>query len=71
VRDDWKLLREILGGAGDLTATLQDLSRPGALTAALNCIEPISHLVWSLNPVRRFRPLPVLRWGCGAPATGT
>ena len=36
VRDDWKLLREILGGAGDVTAALQDLSRPGALTAALN-----------------------------------
>ncbi len=35
-RDDWKLLREILAGAGDLTAALQDLSRPGALTATLN-----------------------------------
>jgi hypothetical protein len=35
-RDDWKLLREILAGAGDLTAALQDLARPGALTAALN-----------------------------------
>jgi pimeloyl-ACP methyl ester carboxylesterase len=35
-RDGWKLLREILAGAGDLTAALQDLSRPGALTAALN-----------------------------------
>jgi len=36
VRDDWKLLREILAGAGDLTNALEDLSRPGALAAALN-----------------------------------
>jgi pimeloyl-ACP methyl ester carboxylesterase len=35
-RDDWKLLREILAGAGDLTAALHDLSRPEALPAALN-----------------------------------
>jgi pimeloyl-ACP methyl ester carboxylesterase len=36
MRDDWKLFRELTGGAGDLTRNLQDLSRPGALTAGLN-----------------------------------
>jgi pimeloyl-ACP methyl ester carboxylesterase len=35
-RDEWKLLRELLGGAGDLERYLADLSRPGALTAGLN-----------------------------------
>lgn len=36
VRDDWKLLRELLRGSGDLERYLVDLSRPGALTAGLN-----------------------------------
>jgi pimeloyl-ACP methyl ester carboxylesterase len=36
VRDDWKLLRQFLRGDGDLERYLVDLSRPGALTAALN-----------------------------------
>jgi pimeloyl-ACP methyl ester carboxylesterase len=36
VRDDWKLMRELLRGAGDLDRYLVDLSRPGALTAGLN-----------------------------------
>lgn len=36
MRDDWKLFREFLGDAGDLERYLRDLSRPGALTAALN-----------------------------------
>lgn len=35
-RDDWKLFRDMLDGAGDLDQYLTDLSRPGALTAALN-----------------------------------
>jgi pimeloyl-ACP methyl ester carboxylesterase len=35
-REDWKLFREFLGGAGDEEQYLRDLSRPGALTAALN-----------------------------------
>lgn len=34
--DDWRWLREFLRGAGDLDAYVQDLSRPGALTASLN-----------------------------------
>jgi pimeloyl-ACP methyl ester carboxylesterase len=36
MRDDWKLLRELLRGDGDLDRYLADLSRPGALTAGLN-----------------------------------
>jgi pimeloyl-ACP methyl ester carboxylesterase len=35
-RDDWKLMREILRGDGDVDRYLADLARPGALTAALN-----------------------------------
>ena len=35
-RDDWRLLREWLRGNGDVERYLADLSRPGALTAALN-----------------------------------
>lgn len=34
--DDWRLFREWTRGDGDLERYLQDLSRPGALTAALN-----------------------------------
>jgi pimeloyl-ACP methyl ester carboxylesterase len=35
-RDDWKLLREWTRGHGDVERYIEDLSRPGALTAALN-----------------------------------
>ncbi|MDP8970452.1 MAG: alpha/beta hydrolase [Actinomycetota bacterium] len=34
--DDWKLFRELLRGDGDLDRYIEDLSRPGALTASLN-----------------------------------
>jgi pimeloyl-ACP methyl ester carboxylesterase len=36
VRDDWKLMRELLRDDGDLDRYLVDLARPGALTAGLN-----------------------------------
>jgi pimeloyl-ACP methyl ester carboxylesterase len=36
MRDDWKLTREWLRGDGDVERYIADLSRPGALTAALN-----------------------------------
>jgi pimeloyl-ACP methyl ester carboxylesterase len=36
VCDDWRLMRELLRGDGDLDRYLVDLSRPGALTAGLN-----------------------------------
>jgi pimeloyl-ACP methyl ester carboxylesterase len=35
-REDWRLLRELLRGAGDLHRYLADLSRTGALSAGLN-----------------------------------
>ncbi|MFI5395411.1 MAG: alpha/beta fold hydrolase [Candidatus Binatia bacterium] len=34
--DDWKLFRQFLRNQGDVDRYLEDLSRPGALTAALN-----------------------------------
>lgn len=34
--DDWKLFRQLLREDGDMDRYLEDLSRPGALTAALN-----------------------------------
>ena len=34
--DDWKFFREWTGGDGDVERYIQDLSRPGALTSALN-----------------------------------
>jgi pimeloyl-ACP methyl ester carboxylesterase len=34
--DDWALLREFLRGDGDVDRYIEDLSRPGALTASLN-----------------------------------
>ena len=36
MRDDWQLLREWTRGDGDVERHIADLSRPGALTAALN-----------------------------------
>ena len=35
-RDDWRLFREAFGGGGDLDRYIEDLSRPGRLTAGLN-----------------------------------
>jgi pimeloyl-ACP methyl ester carboxylesterase len=34
--DGWRLLRELLRGQGDFDRYVEDLARPGALTAALN-----------------------------------
>jgi pimeloyl-ACP methyl ester carboxylesterase len=53
-RDDWRLFREITGGAGDLTRGLQDLSQPGALTAALNWYRA------NLAPHVELEPRPLL-----------
>ena len=35
-RDDWRFFREAFGGGGDLDRYIEDLSRPGRLTAGLN-----------------------------------
>jgi len=53
-RDDWKLMREILRGAGDLDRYLADLTRPGALTAALNWYRA------NLSPRRELEQGPAL-----------
>jgi pimeloyl-ACP methyl ester carboxylesterase len=56
-RDDWKLMREILRGDGDIDRYLADLARPGALTAALNWYRA------NLSPARELEqgpPLPAV-----------
>jgi pimeloyl-ACP methyl ester carboxylesterase len=62
-RDDWALLREWLRGNGDMEQYLSDLSRPGALTAALNWYRATSHPRRELEPPRAFPPI-------SAPAMG-
>jgi pimeloyl-ACP methyl ester carboxylesterase len=54
MRDDWKLFREWLGGAGELDRYLRDLSRPGALTAGLNWYRA------NLAPHLELEPRPML-----------
>jgi pimeloyl-ACP methyl ester carboxylesterase len=49
-RDDWKLLRELLRGDGDIERYVADLSRPGALTAALSWYRA------NLAPERELEP---------------
>jgi pimeloyl-ACP methyl ester carboxylesterase len=49
-RDDWKLFRELLRNDGDVERYLADLSRPGALTAALNWYRA------NLSPDRELEP---------------
>jgi pimeloyl-ACP methyl ester carboxylesterase len=50
MRDDWKLFRELLRDDGDVERYLADLSRPGALTAALNWYRA------NLSPDRELEP---------------
>lgn len=42
--DDWAFLRHLAAGAGDLERYIEDLSRPGALHAALNWYRANFHL---------------------------
>lgn len=62
-RDDWKLFRELLGGARDRERYLDDLSRPGALTAGLNWYRANARPDQELE---RTRPFPAV----GAPTMG-
>ena len=62
-RDDWALMRAFLRGNGDVEQYLADLSRPGALTAALNWYRATSHPRRDLEPPRAFPPI-------SAPAMG-
>jgi pimeloyl-ACP methyl ester carboxylesterase len=53
-RDDWKLLREWLRNDGDVERYVEDLSRPGALTAGLSWYRA------NLHPKRQLEPRPRL-----------
>jgi pimeloyl-ACP methyl ester carboxylesterase len=59
MRDDWKLFREWLGGAGDLERYIADLGRPGALTAGLNWYRANSAPHLELARTRPFPPATV------------
>ncbi|MBW3557630.1 MAG: alpha/beta hydrolase [Actinobacteria bacterium] len=52
--DDWKLFRQLLREDGDMDSYLADLSRPGALTAALNWYRA------NLSPRLQLSPPPPL-----------
>jgi pimeloyl-ACP methyl ester carboxylesterase len=56
-RDDWRLLRELSRGHGDLERWRVDLARPGALTAALNWYRANAAPAHELD---RTRPLPAV-----------
>jgi pimeloyl-ACP methyl ester carboxylesterase len=53
-RDDWKLFREWLRDDGDIDRYVEDLSRPGALTAGLSWYRA------NLHPKRQLEPRPQL-----------
>jgi len=53
-RDDWRLFRDWSRGNGDLERNLEDLARPGALTAALNWYRANVHPARELRPRREF-----------------
>jgi len=53
-RDDWKLLREWTRGNGDVDRQIEDLSRPGAMTAALNWYRANVPPQRELQPRRAF-----------------
>ena len=56
-RDDWALLRTWLRGNGDVERYIADLSRPGALTAALNWYRASSHPRSELGERRDLPPV--------------
>jgi pimeloyl-ACP methyl ester carboxylesterase len=62
-RDDWKLFREWLREDGDVDRYVEDLSRPGALTAGLSWYRA------NLHPKRQLDPRPQLP-AIAAPALG-
>jgi pimeloyl-ACP methyl ester carboxylesterase len=62
-RADWKLMREFSHGYADAESALADLSRPGALTAALNWYRANGTPAQELE---RSRPFPAV----GAPTLG-
>jgi pimeloyl-ACP methyl ester carboxylesterase len=56
-RDDWKLLREWTREHGDVDRYVEDLARPGALTAALNWYRANVPPQRELEPRRAFPPI--------------
>lgn len=56
-RDDWSLLREMLGDANDAERYIADLARPGALTAALNWYRANASPAQELERTRPFPPV--------------
>jgi pimeloyl-ACP methyl ester carboxylesterase len=56
-RDDWKLFRELLADAVDRERYIEDLSRPGALTAGLNWYRANARVDQELE---RTRPFPAV-----------
>jgi pimeloyl-ACP methyl ester carboxylesterase len=56
-RDDWKLFREWLRDDGDVERYVEDLSRPGALTAGLSWYRANLHPKRQLEPRRELPPV--------------
>jgi pimeloyl-ACP methyl ester carboxylesterase len=57
-RDDWKLLREWTRGNGDVDRYIEQLSRPGAMTAGLNWYRANVRPERELAPPRPFPAVP-------------
>ena len=57
MRDDWRLFREWTRGEGDTDRAIADLSRPGALTAALNWYRASARPEHELRDRRPFPPV--------------
>ena len=67
-RDDWKLFREMLADAVDRERYIEDLSRPGALTAGLNWYRANARVDQELERTRPFPAVDVPTmgiWGSG------
>jgi pimeloyl-ACP methyl ester carboxylesterase len=56
-RDDWRLFRAWRRDDGDVDEYIRDLSRPGALTAALNWYRASAHPRHELAPARAVPPV--------------
>ena len=68
-RDDWQAFRQWSGNATDFQRWVADLSRPGALTAALNVYRANMTAEIMTAPAPRLPPIRVPRWGSGRRVT--
>jgi pimeloyl-ACP methyl ester carboxylesterase len=67
-RDDWYLMRVLLGSHADLGRCLEDLSEPGALTAALNWYRanvPVERLLGQARPLPPVQAPTLGIWSTG------